>query len=813
MEKINHNFNENSAFVEILGNEPNKTYLVKFLNLQNNEVIYTTKLNQNNWSTSSRKTDCIRIYDENNTLIFEKINDIQDVMNFNDTSIQYIGPFTPKDLLLDIEDNIKNPLAIICPHAGYYFSGKVAAKSFSVIDKEKKYDNIFILSSSHTTSYIGASLCANQYYNTPYGTLTINNEICSELSSNSLLNFNNDHFKTDHTINMILPFIQERIKLGYKIVPIMIGDSNYNNLNEISNILKPYLNENNLFIISSDFSHYPSYNDALIVDNETKDAILSNNSKTFLSVVHNNNKSNLVTRMCGWSSYLILLYMMENKNIKINVEDYKNSGDITGDKNSGVVGYFAINFCGENIVNSAEKKILTDIVRKTIKQYLDDGTTYEPVRPDSQILNSNRGAFVTLHLNGNLKGCIGLFWSNYELYKVVRNMSIASAFNDGRFTPVTKEEYDQIEIEISILSPFKKINDVSEIKLGKHGIYINKDGRSGTFLPQVATETGWNLEEFLGHCSQDKAGIGWNGWKDAEIQTYEAEVFHEEKYTKEAQYYKVLNNNIVECILCPHNCKLKDDQYGVCLSRKNENGILYATSYGNLSCVAIDPIEKKPFRQFMNGTKTYSISAGGCNFKCLNCQNYGISQETPENVVQHKMSPHDVVNDAIRNGCPSISYTYTEPSTFYEMMIDTAKIAKENGFKNCMVSNGYINEEPLKELCKYIDAFNIDLKSFSDDIYKKLNKGSLEPVLKTLQIIKENNCWLEITFLIVPSWTDDLVMVKEMFDWLFNNGFSEYPIHFIGFFPTYKMTNVPHATHESVEQIKQIARNCGMKNI
>lgn len=809
--KINYNFEENSAFLEIIGDESIQ-YQVHFLNLENNDVVYTTKLQTNNWASSSRKTDCIRVYDDKNNLIFERINNLKDAMNFNNTSISFMGALTPKELFENIEDNIKDPIAILCPHAGFYFSGKVAAKSFSVIDKERKYNNIFILSTSHTDSYFGASLCSNQYYNTPFGALQINNDICNELNSNEL-KFNNDHFKNDHTINMILPFIQERIKPGYKIVPIMIGDSDVNNLNEISKKLKPYFTENNLFVISSDFSHYPLYNDAVEVDNETKDAILSNDINIFLNTVHNINKPNLVTRMCGWSSCLILLYLLKDKNVKINVEDYKNSGDITGDRTNGVVGYYAINFCLEKITNNNERKILTDIVRKTIKQYLDNGSIYEPVRPNSEILNSNRGAFVTLHLDGHLKGCIGLFWSNYELYKVVRNMAISSAFNDSRFTPLTKEEYDKIDIEISILSPFKKITDINQIKLGKHGIYISKNSSSGTFLPQVATETGWNLEEFLGHCSQDKAGLGWYGWKDAEIFTYEAEVFSEEKYMKEASYYNILNDNIVECILCPHNCKIKESQFGICLSRKNENGILYATSYNNLACVAVDPIEKKPFRNFMSGTKTYSISAGGCNFKCLNCQNYGISQETPEKVIQHKMTPHDVVSDAIKHNCPSISYTYTEPSTFYEMMIDTAKLAHKEGLKNCMVSNGYINEEPLRELCKYIDAFNIDLKSFSDDIYKRLNKGTLEPVLKTLQIIKENNRWLEITFLIIPEWTDDLNMVKDMFNWLYSNGFSETPIHFIGFFPTYKMMDTPHATHESVERIKQIAIDSGMKNI
>lgn len=810
--KINYNFNEDSAFVELIGNE-NKSYLVKFLNLETNELVYSCDLHENNWATASKKTDCIRIYDQNN-LIFEKINNVKDAMFFNNTSVSYIGQFTPKELLNNIEENIKNPFAIICPHAGYYFSGKVAAKSFSVIDKERKYENVFILSSSHTSSYRGGSLCNNQYYNTPFGTLTINNEICNDLTSKTnLLSFNNEHFKSDHTINMILPFILERIKPGYKIVPIMIGDGNHNNLSEISKVLKNYLNDNNLFIISSDFSHYPSYYDALEVDNETKDAILSNDSQKFLSVVHNLNKPNLVTRMCGWSSYLVLLYMIENKNIIINVEDYKNSGDITGDKNSGVVGYYAINFCYNNITTNSERKFLTDVVRKTIKKYLQDGTTYEPEKPDSQILNSNRGAFVTLHLDGNLKGCIGLFSANYELYNVVRNMSIASAFKDGRFTPVTKEEYDRIDIEISILTPFKRINDINEIKLGKHGIYITKNGRSGTFLPQVATETGWNLYEFLGHCSQDKTGIGWEGWKDAEIYTYEAEVFQEDKSMKEASYYKILENNKIECTLCPHNCKLSTNQYGICLSRKNIDGILYATSYTNLACVAIDPIEKKPFREFLSGTKTYSISTGGCNFKCLNCQNWGISQEKSEKAIQHKMKPEDVVNEAIKNNCPSIAYTYTEPTIFYEMMIDTAKLAHKKGIKNVMVSNGYINEEPLRELCNYIDAFNIDLKSFSDDIYRKLNKGSLEPVLNTLKIIKEYNRWLEITFLIIPNWTDDLENIREMFNWLFLNGFENTPLHFIGFFPTYRMTDTPHATRESVEQIKQIARDCGMKNL
>jgi MEMO1 family protein len=819
MEVIAHNFTEDSAFIQISGNNPDILYDVIFYDSTSDQVVYSTTLTQGCWAKTSKKATNIKVYEKDGNIIYDKYYNIDNSMSFNETSISYMGNLTPKELLFDVKSNIKNPFAIISPHAGYYFSGKVAAKSFSVIDKDKNYSNIFILSTSHTSVYNGASLCSNEYYNTPFGRMTINNELCDTLSQNEIFNFNNDHFINDHTINMVLPFIQERIKPDYNIVPIMIGDSDINNLKDISNILKPYLNENNLFIISSDFSHYPSYSDAIIIDNETKDAILSNNSEVFLKVINNNNKNNLSTRMCGWSSYLVLLFMIENKDIIINVEDYKNSGDIIYDKNyESVVGYYAINFCNkEHTLSIEDKNMLINIVKESIKQKLENDIIYEPETPESDILNYNRGAFVTLSLDNNLKGCIGQFTPNYPLYKVVRDMSLSSAFNDSRFDPVNINDLEKLQIEISVLSPFKKISDINDIVLGKHGIYISKDIYSGTFLPQVAEQTGWNLEEFLGHCAQDKAGIGWDGWKDSNIYIYEADVFNENDLKtinmKESQYYNKLDYGIVECVLCPHNCKIKENKYGFCLSRKNINGKLYATSYNNLSCVAIDPIEKKPFRNFMRGTKTYSISSGGCNFKCLNCQNYGISQEKPEDVTYYKMTPQQVVDNAISNDCPSISYTYTEPSTYYEMMIDTAKLANKAGLKNLMISNGYINEKPLKELCKYIDAFNIDLKSFSNEIYKKLNKGTLEPVLNTLKIIKENNKWLEITFLVIPNWTDDLNMVREMFKWLNSNGFSECPIHFIRSFPTHKLMDIPHASNEIIQECVKIATECGMKNL
>jgi len=181
------------------------------------------------------------------------------------------------------------------------------------------------------------------------------------------------------------------------------------------------------------------------------------------------------------------------------------------------------------ILTKEDKKELLTIARQTIEHQLRN-IDFKLEEPESKILKVHCGAFVTLHNNGALRGCIGNFHPNYELYKVVRDMAIQSAFMDNRFNRPTIEEMKQIDIEISVLSPFKKISNITDIELGKHGIYISKNGRSGTFLPQVASETGWNLQEFLGHCSQDKMGMGWYDWKESDIFIYDAEVFGEKDF-------------------------------------------------------------------------------------------------------------------------------------------------------------------------------------------------------------------------------------------------------------------------------------------
>ena len=283
--------------------------------------------------------------------------------------------------------------------------------------------------------------------------------------------------------------------------------------------------------------------------------------------------------------------------------------------------------------------------------------------------------------------------------------------------------------------------------------------------------------------------------------------------TNHEAYFFETSEQGVKCLLCPRECVLEDGDVGFCGIRKAKGKILYTLSYGNPCAVNIDPIEKKPFNHFLPGTKAYSIATAGCNLRCLNCQNWTISQSTPNETSNYKMMPNDVVSNAITSGCKSIAYTYTEPITFYEYVFDCATIAKERGIRNVIKSSGYINPKPLKKWCEVIDAANIDLKSFDDKTYRKMSKASLQPILDTLITLKENGVWLEITHLLVPSWSDDYKELEKMCKWLSANGFSDTPIHFSRFFPLYKLEDLPPTPIETLEQAYEIAVSEGLKYV
>jgi len=432
--------------------------------------------------------------------------------------------------------------AIVSPHAGYVFSGQVAAHSFNQIDPNNVYETIFLIGSSHRVYFDGASIynCGN--YITPLGTVKVDQKLANLLiHDNAVFEFRENAHLTEHSLEVQLPFLQYHLKTDFKVVPIIIATQAINTINEIAKALKPWFNEKNLFIISSDFSHYPSYEIANEIDHGTAQAISSNSPEIFLNALADNESKalpGLSTSMCGWTSMLTILNITKDMaDIKITPLFYQNSGDVIYGDHNRVVGYWAISVSqpeAKNIIftlTNADKRALLEIARKSIKAYVLHESVFETdIGKLAPVLKEHVGAFVSLHTKGELRGCIGKFNPDKSLYRVVEDMAISAAGKDYRFGPVLADELPEIEIEISVLTPMQKINSIDEIELGRHGIYISQGYNSGTFLPQVAESAGWNREEFLGHCARDKARIGWDGWKTADIYTYEAIVFDESDF-------------------------------------------------------------------------------------------------------------------------------------------------------------------------------------------------------------------------------------------------------------------------------------------
>ena len=436
--------------------------------------------------------------------------------------------------------------ALILPHAGYVFSGKIAASALSTVPANSDIKNIFIIGSSHVMAFEGASVYYTGDFITPLGKAFVNREIANKLrKENRVFNFPVDAHYQEHSLEVQIPLIQYYFSGKPSIVPIIIGSSNNNTLKQITEALRPWFTPETLFIISSDFSHYPSYEDAKVVDNLTAEALISGDPQVFMTTLRKNSSKNidgLVTSMCGYTSGLVLLNLAEgDKNLDFKRVDYCNSGDSPYGDKEGVVGYHAIalversnnpDLSGESSgsisFSAGESDELFRIARNSIKSILSDNKRLsldETKIPAA--LKQPLGAFVTIKIDGALRGCIGRFVSSEPLCEVVKASAISSAFEDPRFNPLTAEEFEKCVLEITILGPMKKIRDINEIILGKHGIYIKKDFRSGTMLPQVAKEYGWTVEEFLGHTAREKAGIGWDGWKDAEIFIYEGMVLEE----------------------------------------------------------------------------------------------------------------------------------------------------------------------------------------------------------------------------------------------------------------------------------------------
>ena len=279
---------------------------------------------------------------------------------------------------------------------------------------------------------------------------------------------------------------------------------------------------------------------------------------------------------------------------------------------------------------------------------------------------------------------------------------------------------------------------------------------------------------------------------------------------RRAMWYEALPGARVKCKLCPWECVLASGARGICRVRENKDGTLYTLNYGLVTAMHIDPIEKKPLFHWYPGSPILSISTMGCNFRCPWCQNWGISQYGPEKTGYEIFEPEYIVRLAKKFDVPAIAYTYNEPIIWYEYVYDTARLASKEGIKNVLVTNGYINLEPLEELAPYIDAANVDLKVFDSRKYVIGVLGKLEPVLRSIEYMNEKGIHVEVTNLIVTKFNDDIELFRKLVEWHIDTLGPEKPLHITRFYPTYRYTQVPPTSIEVINSFWRYARERGL---
>jgi pyruvate formate lyase activating enzyme len=279
----------------------------------------------------------------------------------------------------------------------------------------------------------------------------------------------------------------------------------------------------------------------------------------------------------------------------------------------------------------------------------------------------------------------------------------------------------------------------------------------------------------------------------------------------EARWWEPEANNKAHCYLCPRHCHIGDGQAGFCFIRVNEGGKLYSLGYASPAAIQIDPIEKKPLNHFLPGTRVFSMGTAGCNMGCFFCQNWDISKSRSDQVRSTHVSPEDAALLAIKNNCPSIAFTYNEPTIWGEYVIDICHAAKEHGLNTVMVTNGYITYDAFHDIYDHVDAANVDLKAFTENFYGRITLTHLQPVLDTLKWLKnETNVWFEITNLIIPTLNDDAEEFRKLADWIFENLGADVPLHFTAFHPDFKLQDKPRTPPETLHRARAIALEAGL---
>jgi MEMO1 family protein len=431
---------------------------------------------------------------------------------------------------------------VLSPHAGYVFSGQITAESISKLNRDK-IKTVFILADAHSYGFKGISI-NTQEYETPLGVVSNAISISMDLLNTEISWIKERqiaHLK-EHCIEVELPFLQYHLS-SFSIIPILFGDCSHSQIKAFAEVLSAHLeDESCAFVISTDFSHYPESHLATEIDNKTAEIITSGNPMNLIHYFHSISTQklpNLSTPLCGFDAVLCAMYIAETGKLKWEKIKYANSGVSNyGDKDK-VVGYWAIHayITDKDLfkLNKEEREFLLSYAREVLKHHFSHSDKDLPQYNEiPSKLQEKCGAFVSIYVNKKLRGCIGRFSEEIPLINVVHDMTLAAAFQDSRFPPIKASELESLTIEISVLTPLMEIQSPFDFELGKHGIYIQKNNKmgkpiaSGTFLPHVASDSSWNKEEFLGHCARDKAGIGWDGWRDANIYIFETITFSDQ---------------------------------------------------------------------------------------------------------------------------------------------------------------------------------------------------------------------------------------------------------------------------------------------
>jgi len=429
-------------------------------------------------------------------------------------------------------DPYKFPIdVIIAPHAGYVFSGDVAAHSYKAVSQQN-YKTVVILAPSHFFGFQGLSVWGEGGFQTPLGVVDVDQAFAKQLiDSDKQILFQPKAFEKEHSLEVQIPFLQETFH-DLRVVPVIIGQPSFQTLQKFAETLNKIVGDRKdvLVVISTDLSHYHDSTIARTMDLHSIEAIKNFQTEKIVKEYYQK-----TMEMCGFMPVIAgLLYAKERGLDQADVLKYAHSGDVTGER-ARVVGYVAVAIYQKNVgatrrvaLTMEQKQKLIDIARQTVESYVRTGEIPEFDVQDPRLLEVE-GAFVTIHKNGQLRGCIGNIVGQAPLCLTVRNMAVSSAAQDPRFAPVTLDELDEIDVEVSVLSKPTVIKNVMDIELGVHGVIVSKGTRSGVFLPQVATETGWSKEEFLSELCSQKAGLPRDCWKDSTVkfETFTADVLSE----------------------------------------------------------------------------------------------------------------------------------------------------------------------------------------------------------------------------------------------------------------------------------------------